>query len=112
MQRPQVDTDLWEYRVLNDLAVSSEDLSILLNPLGEEGWDLAGLQGSRIIMKRKLLESRRYEYQKLLNAAPILVGEDVDFLAFLNLLGKVGWEVGGIVAPVIVMKRLLPRGSE
>jgi len=93
----------WEYqRVDGGSALSGDPTGAanLLNPLGQAGWEMAGVTASIFIMKRALTSPGAWEYQ-IVNGNPAAVGD------LLNPLGKEGWEVAGVTATFFILKRPL-----
>jgi len=93
----------WEYQRVDGGSVLGSDpagVANLLNPLGSEGWEMAGVTASIFIMKRALANPGAWEY-RIVNGNPAAVGD------LLNPLGKEGWEVAGVTATFFILKRPL-----
>jgi hypothetical protein len=82
-QSPEVKIDTnrkWEYRVLTKeqvLDLGKKDLATGLNQLGEDGWELAAVDGAYIFKRPKDLNRRSLEDVKSLVA---LIESDVEVL--------------------------------
>lgn len=93
----------WEYQRIDGGSVLGSDpagVANLLNPLGSEGWEMAGVTASIFIMKRALANPGAWEYR-------IVNGNPADVANLLNPLGKEGWEVAGVTATFFILKRPL-----
>jgi len=95
----------WEYQMVNGGSAigSPGGVAALLNPLGQEGWDIAGVTGPLLIMKRALADSTTWEYQE----ASEWGGDPAQVAGLLNPLGEEGWDMGGVTATFFILKRPL-----